>query len=498
MDQTDLPLGTSDFGALRRAGQVCVDKTALIHELASGRRKYFLSRPGRFGKSLLVSALASLFREGLRDFRGLAIESLWKDEGRYRVLAFDFSCLRVFSSFEDFCSIFDQYLTDFMLREGLELPAGMKAAGLRGFTNWLALQPVDSTVILVDDCDAPLTAARNDPELLERVAVRLSSFYETVKSLDGAVRFFFMTGVTRFIGAGIFSGFNNVTDITLHPRYGALLGFTPEEAGRYFSAHLDRAAQALGLGREELIEELERRFGGFCFDRRASVRVLAPWPLLRFLEDPGRKLTEDGFDDLCPKSCAPMDPERFAAPKSIALRALGFAADSDVGRLVEAGCLAVRRVVGTTAYLDYPNAEVRKALAKRCLEALLKGKTPGEEGLENAAVLLAEAPPEEAAHLFNRFFRSAGPVRGEASARAFVHVFLAASGLDPVSPERESTLEVRAGSRRWMLEFKEECAGEAAEPLQGRSSGEKSRAGEVLRMTVVLSSGIGAFVRREP
>lgn len=86
-----LPLGTSDFAALRHQGQIYVDKTALIHELASRREKFLLTRPRRFGKSLLVSTFESLFKHGLRDFHGLAIESLWTDTASYQVLRLDFS-----------------------------------------------------------------------------------------------------------------------------------------------------------------------------------------------------------------------------------------------------------------------------------------------------------------------------------------------------------------------------------------------------------------------
>ena len=93
-----LPLGTSDFSALRKSGQIYVDKTRLIYTLASKRQKFFLSRPRRFGKSLLLSTFESLFKYGLRDFYGLEIESLWKDENTYQVIRLDFSNLKGFSS----------------------------------------------------------------------------------------------------------------------------------------------------------------------------------------------------------------------------------------------------------------------------------------------------------------------------------------------------------------------------------------------------------------
>ncbi len=107
-----LPLGISDFAALRTRGQIYVDKTALIYDLASNPEKFFLSRPGRFGKSLLISTFASLFKYGLRDFKGLAIEGLWKDECRYSVVRLDFSETRRFGDIGQFklrlCSLLEK------------------------------------------------------------------------------------------------------------------------------------------------------------------------------------------------------------------------------------------------------------------------------------------------------------------------------------------------------------------------------------------------------
>ena len=97
-----LPLATSDFSELRRNKQIYVDKTALVYALASGRQKLFLARPRRFGKSLLISTFESLFKYGLRDFKGLEIEKLWKDEKTYQVIRLDFSRTKNFSSIDEF------------------------------------------------------------------------------------------------------------------------------------------------------------------------------------------------------------------------------------------------------------------------------------------------------------------------------------------------------------------------------------------------------------
>ncbi len=399
----------------------------------------------------------------------------------------------------------------------------MKPTGLRAFINWLAVQPVDSTVILIDEYDAPLTASLNDPELFERVRTRLSAFYAGIKNWDRAIRFLFMTGITKFSRTSIFSELNNVTDITLSPGYGTLLGYTLEEMSRCFSGHLDRASQALGLGREELIQELERHYDGFCFDRAASTRVFAPWSLLNFFNEPQSGLLDYWFESggrpsallQYLKSHALRDPENYAVQKSIALNALSSASDietlSDIGLLTQAGYLTIRRVVGKTAWLDYPNAEVRTAMGQLYTEELLKGKSVEEAGAESAAVRLAQESPEEIVGLFNRFFHSLDyqhyPVRDEASVRAFVQAFLAGSGLDPRAEVHNSRgrsdLEVRAGSRLWIFEFKVQHQGEQAETLlrealeqiQVRRYGEESGSRELLRAALVFSLEERAFVR---
>jgi len=199
-----LPLGTSNFSALRSNGQIYVDKTAFIFELASRPGKFFLARPRRFGKSLLVSTFESLFKYGLRDFSGLAIKKLWKEEKTYLVVRLDFSEVKNFSTAEQFQSMLDQYLLDLMERNRLESPIRTSTEGFRAFKNWLAVQEPDSVVLLIDEYDAPLTACLNQQEQFETVRMILSGLYATIKANDRILKFFFMTGITKFNKAGFF------------------------------------------------------------------------------------------------------------------------------------------------------------------------------------------------------------------------------------------------------------------------------------------------------
>lgn len=179
-----LSLGTSTFSALRSSNEVYVDKTALMYELCRRRSKIFLSRPRRFGKSLLLSTFGSLFRDGTRNFAGLAIEKLWTDT-TYAVVQLDFSVMQDFQSAEDF-------ERDFLTR----LCAAFRKAGYDGgpdfieFSVWLQDQPDNSIVLLVDEYDAPLVNSMENPALFSGVQRVLGTFYATLKSLEGALRFF--------------------------------------------------------------------------------------------------------------------------------------------------------------------------------------------------------------------------------------------------------------------------------------------------------------------
>lgn len=273
-----LPLATSDFSELRRNKQIYVDKTALVYALASGRQKLFLARPRRFGKSLLVSTFESLFKYGLRDFKGLAIQNLWKDKNTYQVVRLDFSEVKSFKSAEDFEYRFNALLIASFMPCGFQFSETLPLPIVTQLSSWLKTLPGSSLVLLIDEYDAPLTACLNNRGLFENIRTTLSSFYSILKSNDASLRFFFMTGITNFSKTGIFSELNNLSDISLDCEYGSLLGYTHREVERYFSGYLDNSAKLLGRKRSELFADLTKNYDGFCFERTAKQKVLLPGP----------------------------------------------------------------------------------------------------------------------------------------------------------------------------------------------------------------------------
>ncbi len=457
-----LPLGTSDFAALRRRGEVYVDKTALVAELASKPGRFFLARPRRFGKSLLVSTFESLFTHGLRDFRGLAIENLWREEGRYRVVRLDFSNVRDFASPEDFRSIFDDYLTDLMQREGLEAPGGMKTTGLRDFTNWLAVQPPDSVVLLVDEYDAPLTACLHEPEVFESVRKGLARFWAAVKNWDGPIRFLFITGILTFSRASVFPELNMLADISLDARFGTLLGFTRDEAEERFGDWIDRGAETLALGRKELMDCLAEHYGGCCFDERARGRLMAPWSVLNFLSRPDRGFRPYWVESAgSPAVLEPYlsDPGDYFSDKYLPFFRLGSVPVDRLALLMQTGWLTIRGV-GTGAFLlDYPNREVSDAFARLYRNRLLGGRNIDELGAAELRAALLEGNADAAIEQLNRVLPAVDPqkypIEDERAFRYCMQLILTVGfGVRTFSGSGSGVLEIEAPALHWSFEFK--------------------------------------------
>ena len=292
-----LPIGKQSFDALRSLGMVYVDKTDIIFRMIENNDQCFISRPRRFGKSLLVSTLESLFSRGTEMFKGLAIEKLWTDK-TYRVLHFDFSGLE--------CGSVESFQKD-AVEKFLDVA---KKAGVLGWQenadeyrtikilmNRICLMAGNSSmVLLVDEYDSPLNANLGNPEVFSGIRKAIYDFYSSVKENSGRFRFIFVTGVSRFHKAAMFSAGSSIQDLSLNPLYGTLLGYTEEEITQYFGEHLRAAAASIfkissdkvtDIQLSQVMDELRRHYDGYCFDKKASVHVYQPWSVLQFLSPEG-------------------------------------------------------------------------------------------------------------------------------------------------------------------------------------------------------------------
>ncbi len=518
-----LPLGTSDFTALRIRDQIYVDKTELIYQLARFPGKFFLSRPRRFGKSLLISTFESLFKYGLRDFQGLAIERLWKEEKTYNVVRLDFSEIKPLDGIEQFKRDLKELLISAFSPLGFEYnPLG--AAIFRQLSTWMKSQLPNSLVLLIDEYDAPLTSCLDEMDLFNAVRETLSKFYAILKSNDAALRFVFITGITKFNKTSIFSELNNLSDISLSPRYGSLLGYTHDEVREYFSEYLNKCANALSIPTNTLLDELTLQYDGFCFERTVSQKVFAPWSLLKFFSEPESGLLDYWFESGGKpsvlveylKSHALRHPEEYGREKTISLSSLSGSSDvetlSDIGLLTQAGYLTIKSIkYGDTVFLDYPNLEVRRSMAQLYIERLLQGRVAGQVGAGPIVKVLSEESAESLFHILNRLFLAIDyrnyPVRDESSVRAYVQVYFAGAGLDPRvehhNAHGRSDLEVKAGDRHWVFEFKvvhegeseEQKLQEGAEQMLSKRYGQQECSPELRRVVLVYSIKSRQFVK---
>lgn len=519
-----LPLGISSFEKLRQLEQIYVDKTEGVFELACQNGKFFLARPRRFGKSLLISTFETLFSNGVRDFKGLDIEKKWKDNKKYTVVRLDFSETRDFGEVDEF----SQKLTSLLARKFR--PAGFlfKENSIFSVTDqlsdWLQVQPVDQLVILIDEYDAPLTICLDEPDKFESVRRKLASFYAVLKANDKALRFLFITGITKFNKTSIFSELNNLSDISLSPQYGALLGYTHEEVQKYFDVYIDYASEVLRKDRTKLLEELIEHYDGFCFEETATQKVFSPWSLLKFFSSPTRGLKDYWFESggkpsvlvKYLQSHSLRNPEEYGKGKSLPLNVLNNSSElntlSDLALLTQTGYLTIKAVeYGTTVFVGYPNKEVRTAIAQLYMEQLLDGRVAGQVGAGPILQVLSEEGPEALFHILNRLFLSIDyhryPVKDEFSVRAFIQIYFAGAGLDPIverhNAHGRSDLEVRAGNRHWILEFKishrnedaEIKLEEAARQIEERRYGEQVPSHEKIRVALVYSLDKREFVR---
>lgn len=479
-----LPTGTSDFETLRGRGQIYVDKTALIYELASRSEKFFLTRPRRFGKSLLVSTFASLFKNGLKYFSGLAIEKLWKDT-TYNVVEIDFSEIKNITGFEDFKKQLNETLESAFKPLGFELDRSSDISLMKQLSAWMKTIALNSVVLLIDEYDSPLTACLGDKALFRSVRTRLASFYATVKANDRCFRFVFMTGITKFNQTGIFSELNNFSDLSLDPRYGTFLGYSEDDIRTYFSGYLNRASQRLNLSPDDVLDRMRENYDGYCFDQQASTHVYAPWSVMKFLDAP-----ELGFSNYWMKSGGTLtllekylhshalkSPTEYGEEQAVGCDELDASADfdeiSDLVLLTQAGYLTIKRQEIDTFFVSYPNREVAKSMASLYARMLLKKKTVGSVGGQKIKDAVLAGSVEDLFSTVNKTFAAFDyvqhPIKTEKICQTFLLITLTCVGFEVISERHNalgrSDLEWDTNDHHWVIELKFQRRGQDANAL---------------------------------
>ena len=222
------PIGVQNFESLRKDGYFYIDKTALVYQLVKTGRYYFLSRPRRFGKSLLISTLEAYFQGNRELFKGLAIEKLEKEWIKYPILHIDLNTEK-YDTPESLENKLNGVLTQWEKIYGAEpseKSLAMRFEGIIGRAYQLTGQRV---AILVDEYDKPMLQAIGDDSLQEAFRSTLKAFYGALKSKDGCIKFAILTGVTKFGKVSVFSDLNNLKDISMDERFIDICGITEKE-----------------------------------------------------------------------------------------------------------------------------------------------------------------------------------------------------------------------------------------------------------------------------
>ena len=373
--QRRYPLGIQHFPTLREEGRVYVDKTSHVYRLTHLDSRYvFLSRPRRFGKSLLTSTLRAYF-EGHKDlFKGLAIEKLETEWTEYPVLQFDMSQGQHMGK-EELEEYIFEILGENEERLGVKkCESNMTNIRLKNLIQNAYKKTGKKVVVLIDEYDAPLLDVMNEEVNLPILRNTLQNFYRPLKAADPYMRFVFLTGITKFSQLSIFSALNNIKNVSMDEQFAGICGITAEELTTQMLPDIDILSEKLGKSREETIAALRHNYDGYHFTW-PSPDIYNPYSLLNAFAD--GKLGSYWFGSGTPTYLIEMLRKYEVTPQTIGGRrsdADGFDAPTErmtdiTPLLYQSGYITIKDYYPDDEQylLDIPNREVRIGLTKSLL-----------------------------------------------------------------------------------------------------------------------------------
>lgn len=278
MNQTIYPIGIQNFEKIRKDGYLYIDKTALIYQLVKTGSYYFLSRPRRFGKSLLLSTLEAYFQGKRELFEGLAMERLEKDWEVYPILHLDLNA-RHYKDTVALTSILNEFLEKWEALYGTEKQDRALEERFSYVIEQAYRQTGHRVVILIDEYDKPLLQNLHDEDMQDQLRNMLKPFYGVLKTMDGAIRFALLTGVTKFGKVSVFSDLNNLMDISMDDRYVEICGITEKEIHTCLEDEVRELAGAQDMTYEETCLRLKECYDGYHFVEN-SIGMYNPFSLL--------------------------------------------------------------------------------------------------------------------------------------------------------------------------------------------------------------------------
>ena len=367
------PIGIQNFGEVRRDGYAYVDKTALMYKMVSEGKYYFLSRPRRFGKSLLLSTLEAFFQGERELFLGLAVERLETERVKHPILHLDLN-VKKYESGDDLYKILNRHLEKW--EEAYDSPYGERDLEER------FLQVVECAyrktgkrvVILVDEYDKPMLQAIGNEELQAEYRATLKAFYGVLKSCDRYIRFAFLTGVTKLGKVSVFSDLNNLEDLSYLPQYSSICGISEDEMRQLFDDEVGLLAEANNMTKEECYNRLQKDFDGyhFCIPCKGMYN---PFSLLNTLKN--KVFRDYWFETGTPsflvyqlkKTCYPLENMTTEELSTDTLNSIDIMDQNPLPLLYQSGYLTLKSYDEEfdSYMLGFPNREVEQGFIKYLL-----------------------------------------------------------------------------------------------------------------------------------
>ena len=463
-----LPLGRQSFAEVRKLDCVYVDKTPFAVKLAAEGKSYFLSRPRRFGKSLFLDTLRYLF-EGERElFQGLYAEQNWQWTTQYPVIKLDMSGGS--DSIAGLRTVLEGKLRRAAERLRLELPATDEPRELfEQLIHKAFMQHKTRIVLLIDEYDKPMIDNIGDLDLAQQMCKQLHSFYSVIKAADEHLRFVMLTGVSKFSKVSIFSGLNNLKDISLNPDYGSICGYTEEDLNGVFAEYLQ------GVDREQL----RRWYNGYNF--LGTDPVYNPHDILNFI-DRSKSFGKFKFENNWFKTATPtfvidllvrnQIPAQQLEPQSVGEDVIDSCTIEQLDAttvLFQSGYLTIDSVDDSKPEaviykLVCPNHSVRSALQTNLFRYYTGNKDPSLGSNISHALRSADLDTVEAelkrlfASIANSNYRKNNIAHFEGYYAAVVHSFLVGIGLDITAEDASShgyvDLAIQLAEHTYVVEFK--------------------------------------------
>ena len=373
------PLGIQTFSEVREGDYIYIDKTDMVYRMTQSFKYVFLSRPRRFGKSLLASTLHSYFAGKKELFKGLAIERLETEWTEHPVLHFDMSLGKHMGKEQ-----LERFLGERLVFEERKYGIDNPATDINDrFTN-LIVAAYEKTgrqaVVLIDEYDAPLLDVVHEDEQLPQLRQVMRNFYSPLKACDPYLRFVFLTGITKFSQMSIFSELNNLTNISMDAEYAGICGITEEELTGQLSDYVDSIADNQGKTHDEVLQQLKKNYDGYHFSW-PSPDIFNPFSLLTAFAK--RKIGSYWFASGTPTYLIEMMRKFGVAPSQIGpTEAMASAFDAPTERmtsliplLYQSGYLTIKDYYeeDNIYVLDIPNKEIRIGLMESLLPSYVQG-----------------------------------------------------------------------------------------------------------------------------